>query len=338
MNIIQQLPFIVEHCLKKGMGLTQATVYRGKNDQSRKAVSANKHISCHYYQHVDSQESDHVNKVNENVENKAGDIVGDLVVNDDLEMNDASTSIDLEFQGNIGASDYNLDSDESCNVENQAKDVQAESIFADCPEVKDTFTLSGQELPGQHAIDNKGDNAIDKATDANCDPSKDSDHTIDAENMTVDEPDCTLDSVEVNRVGEANEANGHLSQESDVTICAENSNIDEPDIIHDSDKTFDANTEPTESMVDDDVEHNDVSQNIIQGSQKETVNDDVEIEKADERTGATDHVNEDCDDRIEEENTIINDGKDLSIQDGVETNDATPMEGGSVIIGEQNIV
>ncbi len=32
-------------------------------------------------------------------------------------------------------------------------------------------------------------------------------------------------------------------------------------------------------MVDDDVEHNDVSQNIIQGIQKETVSDDVEMEK-----------------------------------------------------------
>jgi hypothetical protein len=62
------------------------------------------------------------------------------------------------------------------------------------------------------------------------------------------------------------------------------------------------------------------------------------MEKADETTGATGHVNKDWDDRIDEENTIIDQGKDLSIQDGVETNDATPMEGGSVIIGEQNSV
>jgi hypothetical protein len=44
------------------------------------------------------------------------------------------------------------------------------------------------------------------------------------------------------------------------------------------------------------------------------------------------------DDRIDEENTIIDQGKDVSIQSGVEMNDATPIEGGSVIIGEQNIV
>jgi hypothetical protein len=101
---------------------------------------------------------------------------------------------------------------------------------------KDTSTLSGQELPGQRAHDNDGVNSVDKATDANGNPCKDSDHTIDAENLTVDEPDCTLDIVEVNTVGEANENNGHPSQESDVTVDAENSNIDGLDIIHDSSK------------------------------------------------------------------------------------------------------
>jgi hypothetical protein len=123
--------------------------------------------------------------------------------------------------------------------------------------------------------------------------------------------------VKVNTVGEANDVNGHPSQESDVTIDAENSNVDEPDIILDSSKTNDENAEQTESMVDDNVEQNDVSQNIIQGLQKETVSDDVEIEKADETTDASGHVNKDCDDKIDEENTIIDQGKDLSIQGGV---------------------
>ncbi len=179
---------------------------------------------------------------------------------------------------------------------------------------------------------------MDKATDVNGDPSKGSGHTIDAENMTVDEPDCTLDSREANTVGEANDANGHPSQKSDVTIDAENSNVGESDIIHYNSKTNDVNAEQTESMVDDDNEHNDVSQNIIQGLQKETVSDDIEMEKANETTDATGCANKDCDDRIDEENTIMEQGKDLSIQDGVEMNDATPIEGGSVIIGEQNIV
>jgi hypothetical protein len=48
--------------------LTQAAVHHGKNDQSRKTVDANKQISGQYYQPVDSKESDHVNKVNEDVE------------------------------------------------------------------------------------------------------------------------------------------------------------------------------------------------------------------------------------------------------------------------------
>jgi hypothetical protein len=39
------------------MGFTQATVHQGENDQSRKTVDANKQISGHYYQSIDSQES-----------------------------------------------------------------------------------------------------------------------------------------------------------------------------------------------------------------------------------------------------------------------------------------
>ncbi len=70
----------------------------------------------------------------------------------------------------------------------------------------------------------------------NGDPRKYSGHTIDAENMTVDDPDCILDSVEVNTVSEANDVNGHSSQEIDVQNDAENSNVDESDIIHDSSK------------------------------------------------------------------------------------------------------
>jgi hypothetical protein len=103
--------------------------------------------------------------------------------------------------------------------------------------------LSGQELPSHRAHENEGVNSIDKAPDANGYLSKDSDHTIDVENTTVDEPDCILDSVEVNIVGEANDTNGHLSQDSDVAVGEENSNIDEPDIIHDRSKTIDSNAE-----------------------------------------------------------------------------------------------
>jgi hypothetical protein len=90
----------------------------------------------------------------------------------------------LNFKVTIGVSDYNTSSDDQINAENQGKDVQAE-----------------QELPGQCIHKNEVVNSFGKATDGNDDLSKDPDHTIDAENTTVDEPDCTLDSVKVNTVG-----------------------------------------------------------------------------------------------------------------------------------------
>jgi hypothetical protein len=79
------------------MGLTQASVHHEENDQSRKTLDANKQISDRYYQSVDSQESDHLNQVNENIVNKACDTVGDLAVCDDVEKNDAFTSVEQEF-------------------------------------------------------------------------------------------------------------------------------------------------------------------------------------------------------------------------------------------------
>ncbi len=271
-----------------------------------------------------------------------------------------------------------------------------------------------QELPGQRTHhNNEIIISIGEATDGNDDPSKDPDHTIDAENTIIDEPDHTLDSMEINLVGEAYESNGHPCQKSDVTVNVENSNVDEPDTIHDSSKpidtiveqtesivdddfdhndvsgkelsvqcihaseevntvdkvtdvnsdcrydpdrntvsdtndvhghssqeigvqidrensnidtpnihdsskTNDGNAEQTDSIIDGDVEQNDVSQNIIQGLQNETVCKDVGIEKADETTNDP--------------------GKDLSIQGDVEMNNATLLEGRSVILGEQDVV
>ncbi len=252
--------------------------------------------------------------------------------------NDANGHPSQESDVTVDAGKSNID--EPDNIHDSSKIIganaeQTESMIDDDFEHND---VSQKDLPVQSAHDSEGANTVDKATDVNGDPSKDSDHTIDAENMTVDEPDHILDSVIVFTAGEANDVNDHPSQESDVPIDAENSNVDEPDIIHDSSKTNGAHAEQIESMVDDDVEQNDVSQNIIQGLQKETVSDDVEIEKADETTDASGHVNIDCNDRIDEENIIIGQGKDLSIQGGVEMNGVTPMEGISVIIVEQNVV
>jgi hypothetical protein len=106
------------------MGLTQAAVHHEENDQSRNIVDANELISDHYYQSVDSKESDRLNQVNESVVDKACDTVGDLAICDDVEKNDAFTSIRQESQGDIGVSNYNISSDEQIFAENQAKNVQ----------------------------------------------------------------------------------------------------------------------------------------------------------------------------------------------------------------------
>ncbi len=128
----------------------------------------------------------------------------------------------------------------------------------------DRNDVSQKELPVQSTHESEKVNTFDKATDVNGDSSKDSDYTIDAENMTVDEPDCIFDSVEVNTVGEEKDVHGLCSQETGVQIDKGNSNINEPN-IHDSFKTNDANAEQTNLIIDDDVEQDEVFQNIIQG-------------------------------------------------------------------------
>jgi hypothetical protein len=75
-----------------------------------------KQISDCYCQSVDSQESDHLNQVNENIVDKACDTVREITVCDNVEKNGAFTSVEQEFQGDIGASDYNTSSDEQINA------------------------------------------------------------------------------------------------------------------------------------------------------------------------------------------------------------------------------
>ncbi len=130
---------------------------------------------------------------------------------------------------------------------------------------------------------------------------------------------------DLNTVSDANDVHGHSSQEIGVQIDRENSNVDEPN-IHDSSKRNDGNAEQTDSIVDGDVEQKDVSQNIIQSLQSKTVSKDIGMEKADETTN------------INGETSFIDPGKDLSVQGGVEMNNATPLEGSLVILGEQDIV
>ncbi len=118
--------FYLTTLFKKEMGLTQAAVHHEENDQSRNIVDANEQISDRYYQSVDSKESDCLNQVNESIVDKACDTVGDLAICDDVEKNDAFTSIRQESQGDIGVADYNTSSNERIIAKNQAKDVQDE--------------------------------------------------------------------------------------------------------------------------------------------------------------------------------------------------------------------
>jgi hypothetical protein len=126
--------------------------------------------------------------------------------------------------------------------------------------------------------------------------------------MNVDEPDSAFDCMEVNTVDKATDPNGHPSIDSDDRIDAENMNVDEPNMIHDGYKANDANAEQTESIVDDVVEMNDLSTTIDQGLQEETVSDNVEMDKADKTTDAFGHASTDSDDRIDEGDTIIDQG------------------------------
>jgi hypothetical protein len=87
---------------------------------------------------------------------------------------------------------------------------------------------SEQELSVQCTLDSVEVNTVNKATDANDDPSKDSDDKIDAENMNVDESDHTLDSVKVNTVDKANDADGHPSQDSDDGPKGHTNNLPQP--------------------------------------------------------------------------------------------------------------
>ncbi len=96
----------------------------------------------------------------------------------------------LHFVFKLQADEPDIIHDSSKTIDTNAE--QTESIVDD--DVEHNNVLQ-KELPVQCAHDSEEVNTFDKATDVNGDPSKDSDHTVDAENMTVDEPDRILDSV-----------------------------------------------------------------------------------------------------------------------------------------------
>jgi hypothetical protein len=65
--------FYLTNLFKNGTGLTQAAPHHGTNDQLRMTAEGN---SGHYFQDIDSQESNHPNQVIESILDNAGDTVG----------------------------------------------------------------------------------------------------------------------------------------------------------------------------------------------------------------------------------------------------------------------
>ena len=230
---------------------------------------------------------------------------------------------------------------------------------------KGTFTLSGQEIPGQCAHENDGFSLADKATDTNGDPSKDSKHAADVENSIVDEPDGIFNNVEVNTaVAERYDAHGHISEESVVMINAENDAIDEHEVVHDKSKAIDTNDDIDVDYDYDDVHesedintvdntndlngnpnkdistvteennvHNVCVQEITQNdenNEQETSSADHEVEQNDvSQLNIQDIQNEDVNNDVGMENAD-------EIQGDDEQNNTSFSEGGSVICEEQN--
>jgi hypothetical protein len=203
-------------------------------------------------------------------------------------------------EGNSGCYFQDIDSQES----NHPYQVN-ESILDNAGDTvrEGTSTLSGQEIPGQCAKDNDGFNLVDKTTDTNGNPSKDSKHTDGVENSTIDEPDGILDNVEVNLLAEGNDTYGHPSQESVVIVDAENSNIDGLNIIHDSSKTIDTN------VVDFDGDRDDVLQKELP---VQSVHESKESNTVDKAIGVNGDPNKDSDHANVAENMVVDASNDSS--------------------------
>ncbi len=103
------------------------------------------------------------------------------------------------------------------------------------------------------------------------------------ENITINKLDGTFENVEVNIMAEGNDTHDHSSQESVLMVDAENIAIDGLDIIHDSSKTTDTNVEQIESIVNFDVDHNDVLQkklpvqSVNESKESNTVDNAIDV-------------------------------------------------------------
>jgi hypothetical protein len=186
---------------------------------------------------------------------------------------------------------------------------------------KNTSMLFDQKIPSQCTKNNDGFNLVDKATDTNSYPSKDSKHTDDVENLTFDEPDGIFDNAEVNTMPEGNDTYGHPNQESVVIAEAEISAIDGLGIIHDSSKTIDTNVEQKESIVGFDGECDDVLQKELP---VQSVCESEEINTVDQANDVNGDPNKDSDHTNVAENMAVEDSilifNDLEVSTVAEEN------------------
>jgi hypothetical protein len=284
------------------MRLAQAALHHGINNQLR--LTAEGDSGC-YFQDIDSQESHHLNQVNERLLDNAGDTVG----------KGTSTLFGQEIPGQCAKEN------DGFSLSDKATDTNGDASIAS----KHTDDVENSTVDELDSIfDNVEVNTVVERYDAHGHTSQESVVIVDAENHAIDELDVVHDSSkaidtnvdfdvnnddvheseDINIVDIANDVN--VNPNNDISTVAEKNNVH--DVCVQEITQNDENKEQKTSSADNEVEQNDASQLNIQDIQNEDDNNDVGMEDTDE------------------------------IQGDDEQNNKSFFEGGSVICEEQNIV
>ncbi len=101
------------------------------------------------------------------------------------EANDTNGHPSQESDVTVDTENSNIDGLDFVHDSSKTIDTSVEQTEPIVDSDVDRNDVSQKELPVQSAHKSEEVNTVDKATDVNGDPSKDSDLTIDAENMTV---------------------------------------------------------------------------------------------------------------------------------------------------------
>jgi hypothetical protein len=202
-------------------------------------------MSGHYYQSVDSQESDQTYQVNESIVGNAFDTVekdtfmisGQESPGKRAHNNDGVNSVDKATDVN---GDPSIDSDHTVDAENTSvaePDCTLDSVEVNTMgEANDTNGHPSQKFDVAAGAENSNIDGLDiihdssKTTDANV---KQTEPIVDSD---VDHNDVSQKElpVQFNTVDKATDVNSDPSQDSDHTIYAENLTVAEPDCTFDS--------------------------------------------------------------------------------------------------------